>query len=149
MDASMQSVQYGKLAIRHAVKMGKVLIRAKEILPHGKFVAWIEENAGISRETAARFMKLSNVSQMTHLEDDPSLKSLTQAYRVVGILPEPTPSPATDSSPRPAFTFAFKTTYKSPDEWTSEAALDFLYEFDQLKPLAVELQSKFGEALSN
>lgn len=64
--------------------VGKFLLRAKEILPHGLFIPWAEHKYGISRVTAWRYMQVaqganyqeltassgstSNVSSTKHLE---------------------------------------------------------------------------------
>lgn len=56
---------------QNIIEIGKRLIQAKEILPHGQWEVWLETRADISRVTASRFMKIakefSNVSPATHL----------------------------------------------------------------------------------
>lgn len=56
---------------RNIIEIGKRLIQAKEMLPHGQWEIWLETRADISRVTASRFMKIakefSNVSPATHL----------------------------------------------------------------------------------
>ncbi|MCL6559183.1 MAG: DUF3102 domain-containing protein, partial [Firmicutes bacterium] len=56
------------------IEIGKRLIKVKEMLPHGEWLKWLEEQVKFSRYTAAKFMKAArefgNVSALTHL--DPS-----------------------------------------------------------------------------
>lgn len=59
-----ESLQNG---LRHAVKVGELLIKVKALLSHGQWLPWVEKNCDFNRFTAARYMqtsqKLSNVSQ--------------------------------------------------------------------------------------
>lgn len=42
------------------VEIGRRLIRAKEILPHGQWAAWLAEKVEFSERTAQRFMRVAN-----------------------------------------------------------------------------------------
>lgn len=46
-------------SVRHAVKAGKLLEEAKELLPHGDWSAWLERNFPASRRTAQVYMSLA------------------------------------------------------------------------------------------
>lgn len=56
---------------QNIIEIGKRLINAKENLPHGEFIKWLEKKIDFSRYTANRFMKIatefSNVSAVQHL----------------------------------------------------------------------------------
>ena len=141
------AVGYGQMAIRYAIKAGEIMNKAKEIVPHGEFLPWLEANASdISRMTATKWMKLANVNQRLHLLENPDIKTMTDAYRATGILPEPEPKEegGEGDKEKPPFVLNFKTQYHHPSEWNRDAARDFLYEFERLAKLAVQLKTEFG-----
>ena len=136
-----------ELAIRHAWNAGAVCLKAKELVPHGEFQAWLEANAGErGYRTLAKWMKLAKVNLDALLAENPTLKGLQDAYVAAGVLPEPEPKAETGEGDkeRPPFTLTFKTAYHHPSEWQRDAARDFLYEFERLAKLAVQLKTEFG-----
>ena len=76
-----------------AIEIGRRMVEAKAMLPHGAFGGWIEENTGYSRSTANNFMRLfdaygnpqksmfgaeiSNVQTFGHLSVSKALALLT------------------------------------------------------------------------
>jgi hypothetical protein len=143
------AVGYGQMAIRYAIKAGEIMHRAKELMPHGEFTLWLEGHLpalDISLPTATRWMKLAKSSSVMNLMDNPDIKTMTDAYRATGILPEPEPKAdgGEGEKERPPFTLSFKTQYRLPSEWQRDAARDFLYEFDRLARLAAQLKTEFG-----
>lgn len=44
--------------LSNVIEIGRRMCEAKELLPHGAFGQWIEENTGYSRSTATNFMRL-------------------------------------------------------------------------------------------
>ena len=136
-----------ELAIRHAWNAGAVCLKAKEVIPHGEFQAWLEANAGErGYRTLAKWMKLAKVNLDALLAENPTLKGLQDAYVAAGVLPEPEPKAETGEGEKekPPFTLTFKTAYHHPSEWQRDAARDFLYEFERLAKLAVQLKTEFG-----
>jgi hypothetical protein len=136
-----------ELAIRHAWNAGAVCLKAKEIVPHGEFQAWLEANAGErGYRTLAKWMKLAKVNLDALLAENPTLKGLQDAYVAAGVLPEAEPKADTgeEEKEKPPFTLSFKTQYRLPSEWQRDAARDFLYEFDRLAKLAMQLKTEFG-----
>jgi hypothetical protein len=122
-------------------------LKAKELIPHGEFQAWLEANAGErGYRTLARWMKLAKVSLESLLADNPTLKGLQDAYVAAGVLPEAEPKQDTGEGDKikPPFVLNFKTDYKHVSEWQRDAARDFLYEFERLAKLAVQLKTEFG-----
>ena len=122
-------------------------MKAKELIPHGEFQAWLEANAGErGYRTLARWMKLAKVSLESLLADNPTLKGLQDAYVAAGVLPEAEPKQDTGEGDKikPPFVLNFKTDYKHVSEWQRDAARDFLYEFERLAKLAVQLKTEFG-----
>ena len=142
------AVGYGQMAIRYAIKAGEIMHRAKELLAHGEFTPWLENHlpsVEISLPTATRWMKLAKSSIVMNLMDNPDIKTITDAYRATGILPEPEPKPEGEGDKdKPPFSLSFRTVYRLPSEWNRDAAKDFLYEFDRLARLAVQLKTEFG-----
>jgi len=143
------AVSYGQRAILYAIKAGELMNKAKELLPHGEFGPWIEANApDISWVTANKWMKLAKAYSNSgyNLLDNPDIKTITDAYRATGILPEPEPKAegGEGEKVKPPFVLNFKTEYKHVSEWQPAAARDFLYEFDRIAILATQLKTEFG-----
>lgn len=112
---------------------------------HGEFQEWLEANAGERGiRTLQKWMKLAKTNLDSLLNENP--KGLNEAYRITGILPEPEPKVegGEGEKDRPPFTLSFKTQYRLPSEWQRDAARDFLYEFDRLAKLAMQLKTEFG-----
>jgi hypothetical protein len=136
-----------ELAIRHAWNAGAVCLKAKELVPHGEFQAWLEANAGErGYRVLARWMKLAKVSLESLLADNPTLKGLQDAYVAAGVLPEAEAKQTNGEGEKekPPFVLNFKTDYKHVSEWSRDAARDFLYEFDRIARTAVQLKTEFG-----
>ena len=141
------AVGYGQMAIRYAIKAGEIMNKAKEIVPHGEFEQWLEGcGVGVTYITCYRWMKLAKLSHVKDLMDNPDIKTITDAYRATGILPEPEPKEegGEGDKEKPPFVLNFKTQYHHPSEWNRDAARDFLYEFERLAKLAVQLKTEFG-----
>lgn len=143
------AVGYGQMAIRYAIKAGEIMNKAKETVPHGEFGPWIESHApDISWVTANKWMKLARANSNSgyNLLNNPNIKTITDAYRATGILPEPEPKEegGEGDKEKPPFVLNFKTQYHHPSEWNRDAARDFLYEFERLAKLAVQLKTEFG-----
>lgn len=67
---------YSRLAVVHMLRLGGLLIQAKESIGHGKFHNWLEENCQLKMRQAQRYMKVAqhreivekaNASRATHL----------------------------------------------------------------------------------
>lgn len=122
-------------------------MKAKELIPHGEFQAWLEANAGErGYRTLAKWMKLAKVNLDALLAENPTLKGLQDAYVAAGVLPEAEPKQegGEGEKDKPPFVLSFKTQYRQPSEWSRDAARDFLYEFDRLAKLASILKTEFG-----
>lgn len=141
------AVGYGQMAIRYAIKAGEIMNRAKELLAHGKFLSWLSgqlEVVQVTERTAQKWMRLANANNGSDLMDSPDTKTITDAYRATGILPDPEPkNESGEGRDRPVYSLTFRTTFRMPDDWTEKAARDFLYEFDQLNELADMLRERF------
>jgi hypothetical protein len=122
-------------------------LKAKELIAHGEFQAWLEANAGErGYRTLAKWMKLAKVNLDALLAENPTLKGLQDAYVAAGVLPEAEPKPDTVEGDKikPPFVLNFKTDYKHVSEWSRDAARDFLYEFDRIARTAMQLKTEFG-----
>jgi hypothetical protein len=141
------AVGYGQMAIRYAIKAGEIMNKAKELVPHGEFEQWLlDSGVEASYQTCNRWMKMAKVSSVRDLMDNPDIKTITDAYRATGILPDPEPKASTEEGGRvkPSFVLNFKTEYKHVSEWQPSDARDFLYEFDRIASLAMQLKTEFG-----
>jgi hypothetical protein len=72
---------------QHAIQVGALLIQAKESVGHGQFYPWLDQNCGLKKRQAQRYMKVakhrdqfenSNASSATHLTLTAALKALTK-----------------------------------------------------------------------
>ena len=52
--------QAQSMALMYAVEIGRRLVEAKELLPHGKWGEWLKEEVNFSERSAQNFMKLFN-----------------------------------------------------------------------------------------
>ncbi len=143
------AVGYGQGAIRYAHKAGEIMLRAKEILGHGEFLSWLHELLpviDVTERTAQRWMKLAKTTNMSDLMSNPNIKNMTDAYCATGMLPERESKEASESEEKekPPFVLSFKTRFKSVTEWDKDAARDFLYEFERIGRLAMQLKTEFG-----
>jgi len=142
-----QSVTHAKSGIMYALKGGMICLRAKEIAPHGDYGSWIEQQCakyGRSQATIYNWIKLAKFQKFGNL-NAPDYKNLSDAYRAIGVLPEPEPKPEGEGDKeKPPFSLSFRTVYRLPSEWNRDAAKDFLYEFDRLARLAMQLKTEFG-----
>ena len=137
-------VGYRELSVRHAINCGYILIRAKELVPHGEFMQWCETNASdIGRETCRKWMGLANSHKNGNLDLDTD-STLSLAYKKTFEPSEPKAEGDDSQKDKPPFTLSFKTQYRLPSEWQRDAARDFLYEFERLARLAAQLKTEFG-----
>lgn len=51
---------YKEQTARNIIEIGKRLIQAKEMLPHGEWGAWLEEKIEFSQQTANKYMRVAN-----------------------------------------------------------------------------------------
>lgn len=86
---------------------GRKLAAKKESLGHGAWLPWIETNLKIHERTVSRWMKLAKFVE-TKGEDIEDAKSVTEAYRLAGILPEPEASPNKATTKAGCFEFLQK-----------------------------------------
>ena len=54
--AHQQAIQHADKAIEFAKQAGALLIEVKASLPHGEFIAWVEQNCTVSARQAQRYM---------------------------------------------------------------------------------------------
>lgn len=80
-------------ALAEALLLGQALNEVKQIVGHGNWLKWLEENCPkVPERTARRYMQLANRPLVADLEN---VKGLQQAYIAAGIIPE---KPATKSN---------------------------------------------------
>ena len=60
---------FGK-AIGHALEAGRLLLKAKSAIGHGRWLAWLAQNCDLPPRTAQGYMRLAKHPAM-HLEGDP------------------------------------------------------------------------------
>jgi hypothetical protein len=56
-----EAMQSPRTSLRHAIRAGEWLIKAKDLLPRGQWLPWLEANCpGISDRTAQVYMRLGH-----------------------------------------------------------------------------------------
>ena len=58
-DADSRVRRSAEQAAAAAIEAGHKLIEAKSLLPHGSWLAWLEDHASISNRTARRYMQIA------------------------------------------------------------------------------------------
>jgi hypothetical protein len=138
------AVGYGQMAIRYAIKAGDIMNKAKEIVPHGEFEKWLEScGTDVAYITCYRWMKLAKLSHVKDLMDNPDIKTITDAYRATGILPEPEPKEIGDTPDKPRLPWHPLKFSTKMEEWTKDQAMDFIYEFDRAAAFVRSLRQRF------
>lgn len=129
MACAARVVGYKELAVHHAINAGFILLRAKELVPHGEFMEWCETNAqDISRETCRRWMGLANSTKLGNLDLSEDA-TLSLAYRKTFEAAPPKEEGTTEQQEPSFFTPMKIPQFKIPlEEWTEFAARDFLYQ---------------------
>ena len=65
---------------QNIIEVGKRLTQAKEMVPHGEWLSWLEKNFQLSRKMAAKFMQCAerfpNVSTSRHLSQSQMFEML-------------------------------------------------------------------------
>ena len=89
-----RSVRLRPLRVRHAVECGKALVESKALLGRGGWNEWVEEQCGLHRMTANRYIRLASRADLL----TPCM-TIREAYIAVGVI---TPK-RSNSNPRDAF----------------------------------------------
>jgi hypothetical protein len=87
-----ETIHAGRQAVLKAIETGALLIKAKRLVGHGHWEKWFADNvsdqAGVSIQTAQRWMSMAKTSKMRDLKD---ADSLTRAYIDAGIIADTKP----------------------------------------------------------
>ena len=51
--------------VMHGLKIGELLVEAKKITPHGKFMDWVKENTSVSQRMAQMYMTIARDDRIT------------------------------------------------------------------------------------
>lgn len=57
-EIRMLGMQMARMTVDYGCEIGRRLVAAKEKVPHGEWLNWLETETGLSRSTAARMMKI-------------------------------------------------------------------------------------------
>lgn len=77
--------EHARLLVEHMLRLGDLLLQAKESVGHGKFYKWLEENCQLKMRQAQRYMKVAqhreivekaNASRATHLSLRAALEAI-------------------------------------------------------------------------
>src|SRR5215212_3515954 len=73
-------------ALSHAIRTGRLLVRAKEGVPHGSWSAWLTENFEGSDRTARTYMRVyTHREELVDNQQNPATLSLDAALRILSI----------------------------------------------------------------
>jgi hypothetical protein len=70
-----------QIRVGHAVACGKALLQLRELLGHGNWTRWLEEECRVNRMTANRYMRLA--SHKGKLKRDMTIR---EAYLAAGVI---------------------------------------------------------------
>jgi hypothetical protein len=77
----IRSERLHPVRVKHAVECGKALSQLKELLKHGDWDRWVQEQCALSRATANRYMRLaSGAGQLTRY------MTIREAYIAAGVI---------------------------------------------------------------
>lgn len=76
--------QTREIVMRSAIEIGRRLVEAKELVPHGEWGKWLEENVSYKQSTANNFMRIAKEYAGSNLEALGSL-SYTQAVALLSL----------------------------------------------------------------
>ncbi len=137
-------VGYKQLAVRHAVNVGYILLRVKEILPHGEFLQWCEKNApDLEKTTRQKWIALANSHKNDQLDLDEDT-CLTLAYRKSYEATPPKSNEQGETEDKPKLPWSPLKFSTRVEQWTKEQAMDFIYEFDRAAQFVRALKLEFG-----
>jgi len=79
--AGAQSERLHPVRVSHAVECGRALSQLKELLRHGDWDRWVQEQCALSRSTANRYMRLSSrTDRLTRY------MTIREAYVAAGVI---------------------------------------------------------------
>ena len=94
LELATQGLELMRQALDRAIVAGEKLCRVKEIVPHGQYEKWIEDNCTFSTVTATKYVRLAKANHGKLLEN---ANSIREAYIICGIVKEHTPDPVAAS----------------------------------------------------
>jgi hypothetical protein len=77
-------------AFAHAIEAGRLLIRAKEFISHGRWLPWLAANCRFAARTAQTYMRLAEQEPVLLGANAPHVADLT-VRRAVALLKKPNP----------------------------------------------------------
>jgi Protein of unknown function (DUF3102) len=77
-------------AFAHAIEAGRLLIRAKEVISHGRWLPWLAANCRFAARTAQTYMRLAEQAPVLLGANAPHVADLT-VRRAVALLKKPKP----------------------------------------------------------
>lgn len=89
------AIRSARTAIEHAIECGRLLVEAKALVAHGRWMPWLKANTAFSYDTAARWMRYAEHSERL-LANFASMQDLTFAQLdrfLAGPKPETAPEP--------------------------------------------------------
>jgi hypothetical protein len=63
----------GRTAFSEIIAIGSDLIKAKDMLPHGQFLPWVQKEFAWGERTARRFMSVAELANRSGVSDLPEL----------------------------------------------------------------------------
>jgi Protein of unknown function (DUF3102) len=130
-------------ALRSALRIGELLIKAKAEIGHGKFTAWITENLPFTERTARNYMRIVN-----HKEEIAAagVTELSAVYQMIADNRNTSDEPRTDSKGLTAAALLRK--YRAKERLTSKERVELKTHLAQrvkrLQSQAAELNAILG-----
>jgi hypothetical protein len=64
--------------VMHGIKIGQLLIEAKKVTPHGKFIPWVKQNTRVTQRMAQMYMRIA--------DDEKLVKVVERGYETISHL---------------------------------------------------------------
>lgn len=81
-----QAQAHASQAIEHAIEAGRLLLQAKEQLPHGQFLPWLEANCQVSARQAQRYMRAAQGKSLAKNDTVSYLPKPVKELRILDVL---------------------------------------------------------------
>ncbi len=90
---------HARLALERAAECGRRLIEAKALVPHGKWLPWLEANTNVGARQSQKYMRLAE--GWAEIEAKSELGSHLSLSRALELIAAPDTAPAPDNAPEP------------------------------------------------
>lgn len=126
-----------KMSVQKAIKIGELLTEQKEIIGHGGFISWIEDNLDITDQTARNYMRL-----FSHNDKIKNVLDLQTAYIQIETIERQ--EKQSNEERKRSLISEFRKTGKKPEGWNRDC--DYVIQKDKENEIKQEeLKKQFEQ----